>query len=380
MQNNFATKLATSVDVNLKMVTKQLSDLKTISVISPPKIDELVDRHSLVAAEEQNWRVLVRQYQQSQKWVSIWQLCNTFIPFFVLWYGMYRSLEISYLLTLLLSVPMAGLLLRIFIFQHDCGHGSFFKSGKVNNWVGVVCGFFTLTPYYYWRKSHAIHHAHSGNLDHRGVGDIHTKTVEEYLSLSVWGRLQYRVYRNPFFLFVLAPTLLFVFVNRVPTYPNKAMKRVESSVWWTDLGIAVLVGAVIWFVGWQAFLLVHMPIVMIAATAGTFMFYVQHQFEEAYWANQETWDYTLAALQGSSYYQLPKVLQWFTGNIGFHHIHHLSPRIPNYQLQKCHDENPLFQETLVMTIKNSFESLPLTLWDEKEQKLIGFRQLKAIRT
>jgi omega-6 fatty acid desaturase (delta-12 desaturase) len=240
----------------------------------------------------------------------------------------------------------------------------------------MFCSLFTWTPYHYWQKGHAIHHANAGNLEQRGIGDVYTMTVNEYLQLSRWGQFKYRLYRHPLVLFVFIPTFLFVVMYRFPTSQTKALKRVEASVYWTNLAIVLLVGAMIWLVGWQALLLVQVPITIIAATAGTWLFFVQHQFEDTYWANANNWDYTLAALQGSSYYKLPKILQWFTGNIGFHHIHHLSPRIPNYLLEKCHEENPPFQETVVLTLRSSFHSVTLSLWDEEQKKLIGFKQLK----
>lgn len=325
------------------------------------------------------WKSLVAKYQISDTWKGMWQVCNSFIPFLTLWYLMYLSLDIGYWLTLLLSLPAAGFLVRLFIIQHDCGHGSFFASRKANDWVGVACSLFTLTPYHYWQKSHAIHHANAGNLEHRGIGDIYTMTVSEYLQQSGWGKLRYRVYRHPFFLFVIAPTLLFVLFYRFPTTGAKAMKRVRASIYWTNLAIALLFGGIIWLVGVKAFLLIHLPIIMLASSAGAWLFFFQHQFEDVYWAGDDTWDYTLAALQGSSYYKLPKLLQWFTGNIGFHHIHHLSPRIPNYLLEKCHNENPMFQQIVVLTIRSSLKSIFLSLWDEEEKRLISFQQLKQRR-
>lgn len=328
------------------------------------------------AATQATWKNLVAQYQTSHAWKSIWQVVNTFIPFFVMWYLMYLSIDISYWLTLLLSLPTAGFLMRLFIIQHDCGHGSFFSSRKANDWVGLACSLFTWTPYYYWQKSHAIHHANAGNLEHRGIGDIYTMTVNEYLKQSRWGKLKYRLYRNPVFLFVVIPVLLFVVLYRFPTSQAKAMKRVHSSVYWTNLALGGLVGGMIWLIGLQAFLLIHIPVMIIASSIGTWFFFIQHQFEDAYWASGETWDYTLAALQGSSYYKLPRILQWFSGNIGFHHIHHLSPRIPNYFLEKCHNENPVFQETVVLTLPTSLKSISLSLWDEDRKKLIGFSHLK----
>jgi len=322
------------------------------------------------------WKSLVVKYQTADTWKSIWQLLNTFIPFFVLWYLMYLSLDVGYWLTLLLAIPTAGFMVRMFIIQHDCGHGSFFNSRKVNDPVGLACSIFTWTPYYYWQRSHAIHHANAGNLAHRGIGDIYTMTVKEYLEQSKWGRFKYRLYRNPVFLFVIVPTLLFVVLYRLPTSRAKAMKKVQSSVYWTNLAIALLIGGMIWLVGLNAFLLIQLPITIIASSAGTWLFFVQHQYEDTYWANEGAWDYTLAALQGSSYYKLPKILQWFTGNIGFHHIHHLSPRIPNYLLEKCHDENPMFQETVVLTLRSSLKSIILGLWDEDQNKLISFKHLR----
>lgn len=322
------------------------------------------------------WKSLAANYQNPDTWKSVWQLANSFIPFLVSWYLMYLSLDVGYWLTLLIALPAAGFLVRLFIIQHDCGHGSFFKSRKANDIAGTVCSLFTWTPYRYWQKSHAIHHANAGNLAHRGIGDIYTMTVREYLQLSWWGKLKYRVYRNPFFMFVIGSTLLFVVFYRFPTSKAKAMKKVQSSVYWTNLAIAILVGAMVWLVGLKAVLLIHTPIIILAAVAGTWLFFVQHQFEDAYWAGDDNWDYTLAALQGSSYYQLPKILQWFTGNIGFHHIHHLSPRIPNYRLEQCHKENPMFQQTVILTLRTSLKSIFLGLWDEDRKKLISFRQLK----
>ena len=328
------------------------------------------------ASEQSVWKGLVTKYQTSDTWKSSWQVINSYLPFLAMWYLMYLSLDLSYWLTLALSLPTAGFMIRLFIIQHDCGHGSFYSSRKANDLVGLLCSLITWTPYYYWQRSHAIHHANAGNLAHRGIGDIYTMTVNEYLQQSKWGKLKYRLYRNPLFLFVIVPTILFVILYRFPSSTNKAMKRVQSSVYWTNLVLALIVGGLIWLIGFKAFLLVQAPIMIISSSAGAWLFFVQHQFEETYWANEGAWDYTLAALQGSSYYKLPKILQWFTGNIGFHHIHHLSPRIPNYLLEKCHDENPMFRKIVVLTLRSSLKSISLSLWDEEQQKLIGFHHLK----
>jgi omega-6 fatty acid desaturase (delta-12 desaturase) len=216
------------------------------------------------ASEPSTWKSLVAQYQTSHTWKSIWQFTNSIIPFLILWYLMVRSLEIGYWLTLLLSLPTAGFLMRLFIIQHDCGHGSFFGSRKANDWVGLVCSLFTWTPYYYWQKSHAIHHANAGNLEHRGIGDIYTMTVDEYLQQSTWGKLKYRLYRHPLFLFVLVPTLLFVVLYRFPTSPASAMKRVRSSIYWTNVAILLLGLGLTWLIGLPALLLVQAPVIVIA--------------------------------------------------------------------------------------------------------------------
>lgn len=329
--------------------------------------------------DKTTWTALIGKYQTSNPWHSIGQAVNTFIPFFLLWYLMVLSLDYSYWLTLALALPTAGFLVRIFIIQHDCGHGSFFKSRQANDYLGSVCGLLTLTPYYYWRKSHAIHHASAGNLEHRGIGDIYTMTVKEYLQQSKWGRLKYRFYRHPLILFVLAPALLFLILYRFPHPDSKSWKRERASVGWTNLALAIAIAGLSLTIGFKAFLLVHLPITLLAGTLGAWLFFVQHQFEDTYWAKEGEWDYTLAALRGSSYYKLPRVLQWFTGNIGFHHIHHLSPRIPNYLLEKCHEENPLFQQVVVLTLGSSFKTIFLSLWDEEQGRLVSFRELKSLR-
>ncbi len=326
-----------------------------------------------------DWKKLVAKYHKSNKLKSSWQLTNSFVLFIAFWLLMYFSLEWNYLFTLLLSFPAAGFLSRIFIIQHDCGHGSFFNSKKVNDFWGMFCSIFTFTPYHHWRKSHAIHHASVGKLEHRGIGDVYTMTVKEYLSRTKWGRLKYRLYRNPLFLFVIIPTILFLVVYRFPNFKQKEMRSVYASAYLTTIVIALLAGGMIWLVGLKAFLIIQLPITIITSTAGAWLFYIQHQFEDTYWENEKGWDYTTAALYGSSYYKLPKVLQWFSGNIGFHHIHHLSPRIPNYKLEKCHNENPALQTDSVLTLKKSFKSIFLSLWDEKKKKLVSFRYLKNLR-
>jgi omega-6 fatty acid desaturase (delta-12 desaturase) len=324
------------------------------------------------------WRSIVAHYQQPDIRKSVWQIINSFGGLFFCWVLMYFTLEISYLLTLLLAIPAAGFAVRIFIIQHDCGHGSYFKSRKANDIVGSVCGVITLTPYKYWRKSHAIHHAHHAELEERGTGDVWTMTVAEYLDASRWKKIAYRIFRNPFFLFGVIPGANFIIAQRIPLWAKeKGWHNGETeSVWYTDVALLALFVGFGLLIGFANVLLIALPTVLLAASVGTWLFYVQHQFERTYWEHTPTWDYTLAAMHGSSYYQLPKVLQWFTGNIGFHHIHHLSPRIPNYNLQACHEENPLMQRVVHLTLLESFKTVSLALWDENKHRLVTFREAK----
>ena len=290
---------------------------------------------------------------------------------------MYFSLQVSWWLTLPLAVLAAGFLVRAFIIFHDCGHGSFFPSRRANDILGFITGVLTFTPYRHWRWEHSLHHATSGDLDRRGVGDVWTLTVQEYLEASRWKRFAYRLARNPVILFGAAPIVLFVILQRFPS--AKAPPREQRSVVWTNLAMLAVAAVMSWAFGLKAYLLLQLLIVMLAGTAGLWLFYVQHQFEGVYWQRNEEWDYATAALQGSSFYKLPRVLQWFSGNIGFHHIHHLSPRIPNYHLEKCHKAEPLFQTVKPVTLFGSLKSLTFRLWDEQRQRLVGYRALKAIR-
>jgi omega-6 fatty acid desaturase (delta-12 desaturase) len=323
----------------------------------------------------EGWRTLVAKYQRPDLRRSVWQLVNSYGGLFLCWVLMYLSLEVGYWLTLLLAVPAAGFLVRIFIIQHDCGHGSFFGSRRANDTVGTVCGTLTMIPYKYWRKGHAIHHAHHAELEQRGIGDIWTLTVEEYLQASWWKRVTYRVFRNPVFLFGVAPTVHFLILERFPLTAQENWRNGEkASVWWNDLAIAAWIVAGSLLVGFGTVVMIQLPVIVIAASVGTWLFYVQHQFERTYWEHTPQWDYTLAAMHGSSYYKLPRLLQWFTGNIGFHHIHHLSPRIPNYNLQDCHDQNPILQRVTQLTLWSSFKTVPLVLWDEERRRLVTFRE------
>ncbi len=314
-------------------------------------------------------REVLAGYQLPDLWRSIWQLANSIIPYFVLWYLMVLSLQVSYLLTLALAILAAGFMVRTFIIFHDCGHGSFFKSRRANDITGRITGLLTLTPYQHWRHDHAIHHATAGDLDRRGVGDVQTLTVQEYLALPDWKRFTYRVMRHPLVMFTVGSFLVFVLFHRFPR-PN-AGKRERWSVYWTNLALAGLIAGLMYWIGWKAFLLIQIPIQLVASSVGVWLFYVQHNFDGAYWKRHEKWDFFQAGLYGSSFYQLPAVLQWFSGNIGFHHIHHLNARIPNYYLPKCYREHQVFH-VRPLTLLTSLRSLNLRLWDEDTGRMVGF--------
>ena len=329
-----------------------------------------------MTTEKFKWQGLVSKYAYPETWRSLWQVANSVIPFFVGWYLMYKSLAVGYWLTLLLAVPTAGFMVRMFIIFHDCCHGSFFKSIKANDRLGLVLGVVVLTPFYQWKHSHAIHHATAGDLDRRGTGDVYTMTVEEYLAAPWYRKLGYRIMRNPLILFTIGAVIVFALTHRF--WEKNAGKRERSSVVWTNIAIAAVVGWLVIEIGWAAFLLVELPILLIACGAGVWLFYVQHNFEPSYWERHASWDFFNAGMDGSSFYKLPKVLQWFTGNIGFHHIHHLSPKIPNYKLEACHNDNPIFQVE-PLTVRRSLKSLFFRLWDEKERMLVGWNALKKYK-
>ena len=324
-----------------------------------------------------DWKQIVARYQKPSVGRSVWQIVNTLLPYAALWYLMYLSLSVSWWLTLPMAVLAGAFLVRGFIIFHDCGHGSFFKSAAANHILGAVTGVLTFTPFYHWRWEHAIHHSSAGDLDRRGTGDVWTLTVQEYLEASRWKRFAYRLARNPVVLFVLAPLFLFLIKQRVPSL--KAPLRERYSVYWTNLALGIVAAGLIWVFGLKAYLIIQLTVLMTAGSAGVWLFYVQHQFEGVYWERSGEWDYATAALKGSSFYKLPKVLQWFSGNIGFHHVHHLSPRIPNYHLEKCHQAEPLFQTVKPVTLFSSLRSFTFRLWDEQRCKLVGFRHLRTLR-
>jgi omega-6 fatty acid desaturase (delta-12 desaturase) len=323
------------------------------------------------------WRALVARFQTPSWGRAAWQLTSTLLAYAAAWAVMLWLVTISAWFAVPM-VPLAALLLvRIFIIFHDCGHGSFFPSKTANDLVGAFTGMLTFTPYRHWRGEHAIHHGSTGDLDRRGIGDVWTMTVREYLDATPWRRFLYRMARNPVVLFVVAPFLLFVFWQRLPR--RTAPLREKLSVWTTDVAVVAMCVGMGWLFGFGTFLILQAAVIAFAGTVGVWLFYLQHQYEDAYWQRGEAWDYVQAALKGSSFLALPKVLQWFSGNIGFHHIHHLSPRIPNYHLERCHASDPLFQQVQPMTLRSSVRSLWLRLWDEDSQRLVPFSFLRQMR-
>lgn len=320
------------------------------------------------------WIEIVSKYNKPDNAKSWWQVINSAGSYILMWIVMIWSLRISYWITLILAIPAAGFLVRTFIIFHDCGHGSFFRSGRLNTIVGVFTGLLVFTPYHSWHRDHSIHHQTVGNLEKRGIGDVATLTVEEYRNRTGWQRFLYRLYRNPFFLFGLAPLLLFVVLYRFPKKYMSAREHIYVQL--TNLALALIVFAMIIAIGWKAYLMIQLPVLYIATVHGVWLFYVQHQFRHVRWSNSATWDYKTMALNGSSFFRLPGALNWFTGNIGYHHIHHLSPLIPNYNLKKCNDENEMFRDIKPITFWTAFESLMLRLWDEKKGMLLTFREVR----
>jgi omega-6 fatty acid desaturase (delta-12 desaturase) len=313
-------------------------------------------------------------FQKSDTRRAVGQLFNTLIPYFLLWYLMIRSLEVSYALTLVLALIAAGFLVRIFIFFHDCGHNSFFPSTRANKIAGAWLGLLVFTPGEQWWHSHALHHASSSNLDKRGRGDVMMLTEEEYLKLNGWQRLGYRLFRNPLVMFILGSFYMFVISHRLPL-PRYGKKEIRSVIF-NNLGILAIAAGMSLLIGWKAYLMIQLPVLWMAGIAGVWLFYLQHQFQGSYWRRSSEWNYIAAGLLGASFYHLPKLLDWFTGSIGYHHIHHLSPRIPNYYLARCHAASPTAQKyARVLTIRQSLGAVRLKLWSEKQQRMVDFPRL-----
>ncbi|NRD78629.1 fatty acid desaturase [Bacillus sp. BRMEA1] len=319
-------------------------------------------------------RKQVLPYEKSNFIASVWQLINTIVPYIILWILAYKSLSVSNYLTMGIDVVAAGFLVRTFIIFHDCCHYSFFKNRTANKILGTLTGILTLFPYSQWQHDHSVHHATSSNLDKRGTGDIWMLTVDEYLASSDFTKVKYRLYRNPFVMFILGPIYVFLIKNRFNRKGARLKERLNTYL--TNLLIAVLGVTLCWAIGWEAFLLVEGPIFLLAGIAGVWLFYVQHTFEDSYFEEDKDWEYVRAAVEGSSYYKLPKILQWLTGNIGYHHVHHLSPRVPNYMLEQVHNNTTPLQNVPTITLKTSLSSLKFHLWDEQNKKFIRFRDIK----
>lgn len=331
---------------------------------------------SPVALDARSWTQILAQYRGPDHTRSVFEIAVTLVPLVALWALAWAAIHLSYWwISLLLAVPAAGFLVRLFMIQHDCGHGTFFRHRLANDWVGRAIGVLTLTPYDFWRRTHAIHHASSGHLERRGIGDITTLTVSEYLARSLWGRLGYRIYRHPLVMFGLGPAYLFVLQHRLPVSLMRGGWVPWLSTMATNLAIAAAAAALIWFIGIWAFLLVHLPIILLAASAGVWLFYVQHQFEGTFWAHDGEWTLHEAALRGSSHYDLPGILRWFTANIGVHHVHHLCSRIPYYRLRGVLREHPELVAVGRLTLIQSLRCVRLALWDERRQQLISFREI-----
>ena len=324
-----------------------------------------------------DWQKIVQKYQVPNTKKAVIQIFTSFLPFLALWALMYWSLGVSYWLTLALGALNAFFLVRIFIIQHDCGHQSFLKSRKWNNSLGFVCSFFSLIPYKYWARSHNFHHGHNGMLEFRDIGDIDLLTVKEYEALSRWKKLQYRLYRSPLVMFVIGPLYYLLIHNRLPIINLKGWKKVRQSLIWSNLSLVLFYVSLGFIFGWKNFFLVQAPIIVFFAIIAIWFFYVQHQHEASYKQWKENWEYLLSAIKGSTYYKLPRPIMWLTGNIGFHHIHHLSSLIPNYNLEQCNRDHPIFQKYVtVLSFRSSLKCAFYKLWDEETQRMISFAEYR----
>jgi omega-6 fatty acid desaturase (delta-12 desaturase) len=325
--------------------------------------------------DSKGWRASLAAYAAPSRRRSFTDLISSVVPYIGATVGMYFAIAISPFLALALAPLVAAFLLRTYIVFHDCSHGSFLASRRGNLWVGTVCGLLVLSPFVRWRHDHAVHHATSGDLDRRGVGDLPTLTVAEYNERSWRGRLAYRMIRHPAVLFGIGPVFAMIVGPRIVA--RNARPRMRNSVIWTDVALAIIAASLIWLIGIGDFLLIWAPAAMISGAVGIWLFYVQHQFEDAYWQHSERWSYASAALRGSSFLRLPQPLQFMTGNIGYHHIHHLSSRIPNYNLQRAHEGNPVFQSVPTLSLWDGLRAVRLKLWDEQRGRLVTFAQARA---
>ncbi|MDQ5835136.1 MAG: fatty acid desaturase [Actinomycetota bacterium] len=316
-------------------------------------------------------------YAQPHLGRALLDIATSVVPYFALTALMYVSLDVSYLLTLALAVPAAAFLLRTFILFHDCTHGAFVPTRRANTWLGIALGVVVFQAFHSWRYNHAVHHGTAGDLDRRGTGDVHTLTVAEFTAMPWRGRFLYRLFRNPLVMFGFGP--LYALVLQPRLLRGSTQPRIRRSIIGTDIALAVVLGGLCWLVGWQAVLLVQAPAILLGGAAGVFLFYVQHQFEDTYWERRDDWSFAESALQGSSHLKLPQPLQFFTGNIGIHHVHHLNARIPNYNLQRAHDENPVFHAVPTLTLWEAVRAVRLKLWDEDRGRLVTFAEARPAR-
>jgi acyl-lipid omega-6 desaturase (Delta-12 desaturase) len=335
-----------------------------------------LDASAPLPADVRQWTRILTRYRDPNVARSIAEIVVTALPLIAIWIAMWAALSVSVWLCLALSIPAALFLVRLFMIQHDCSHDAFFRHRRANNWVGRVIGVVTLTPHDLWKRTHAIHHAGVGNLKQRGIGDVTTMTVNEYRAQSRWGRFVYRVYRSPIVLFGIGPAYTFVLQHRVPVGQMRAGWPPWVGTMGTNLAIALLAGSLMWAVGILPVLLIHLSTAIVAATIGVWLFYVQHQFEDTYWAPDEEWSHADASLHGSSHYHLPGILRWFTANIGVHHVHHLKSRIPFYRLPEVLKDHPELSEVGRLTLLKSFACVRLTLWDEQRRRLVSFREMR----
>ena len=342
---------------------------------SPPSAP--ASKNTPDSLDDASWQQILAPYAQPRAGRAFVDIATSAVPYLLLSVAMYFAMRVSVILVVALAIPAAALLVRTFIVFHDCTHGSFLRSRRANRWVGTAFGLLLFAPFLRWRHDHAVHHATSGDLERRGVGDVRTLTVAEYQALDWRGRAGYRLVRNPLVMFGFGPIVAMMIGPRIVA--KGARPRMRRSVIATDVALAVLIGGLCWLIGWRDYLLVVGPAALLAGSIGIWLFYVQHQFEEAYWESGKQWSYADAALRGSSFLKLPKVLQFLTGNIGYHHVHHLSARIPNYNLQRAHDENPIFHDVPTLSLLDALHAVSLKLWDEDAKRLVTFAQARSCR-
>jgi len=327
-------------------------------------------------APKPNLQRIVKPYSSAVEWKSWWQLANTLIPLLMVYVASYFAYSYSLLLTGALCMVAGLLVTRTFIIMHDCGHGSFFKSRQKRDIFGTLTGIICFTPYHQWTREHAAHHQHSGDLDYRGRGDVWTMTLEEYKSAGKLERLQYYLYRHPIITFIVGPIFIFQFRHRISLKTDRKIEK--KNIYFTNLCLFAIFGTLTYLFGWKQVLFIHGISLFTGELVGCLLFYVQHQYEEVYWAKGDHWDYNTAALDGCSYLKLPKVLQWFTGNIGFHHIHHLNHKVPNYNLEKCYEENGIFQNVITLGIRDFIPCINMKIYNEETGRMLTWSQVKAV--